>query len=334
MNENTHEAGLFLNYVYHALGQMGMDRAAIFASVNLPDEPPDPLVRRDNSTQARFWHAAEDITGDSDIGLHVGRYLPVFRGHIFEYLFLSSATFEEGLRAVIRYGVLFTNTLNLNLHIEEGAAILSGFSHPVRHYLECFLPSIVNFLRFVTDDDFQPAEIRLEYPIGADASEYLSILGAPVSMGASQGAILFDAALLKRPSRSANSQLFVQVEALAAQNAVAIGRVSIINQIESELNDLLKSGEVSLSIVAQRLNRNPRTLRAELAAVGTNFNQVLARYRERLARRLLSRTTHSLDQIVYLTGFSEPSAFARAFKRWTGERPTDYRIRKQALSKS
>ncbi|MFX6645063.1 helix-turn-helix transcriptional regulator, partial [Acinetobacter baumannii] len=68
-----------------------------------------------------------------------------------------------------------------------------------------------------------------------------------------------------------------------------------------------------------------------LTLAGTRFNDLVARYRERLARRLLARTQEPIDQIVYLTGFSEPSAFTRAFKRWTGETPTAYRQRRQAV---
>ena len=64
---------------------------------DLPDEPPDPQARRENSTQQRFWRAAERISGDPDIGLHTGALMPPFRGQVMEYLFLSSPTFGEGL---------------------------------------------------------------------------------------------------------------------------------------------------------------------------------------------------------------------------------------------
>jgi AraC-like DNA-binding protein len=70
-------------------------------------------------------------------------------------------------------------------------------------------------------------------------------------------------------------------------------------------------------------------LRSQLAEANTSFNQILADYRSRLARRLLARTAEPIEQIVYLTGFSEPSTFYRAFKRWTNETPVEYRKRKQ-----
>lgn len=330
MDEATSDAGIFLNMTYHALGRMGVDRGVIFASVNLPDEAPDPEVRRDNSTQARFWRAAEEVTGDVDIGLRVGGHLEEFRGGLLEYLMLSSKTFGEGLRAALHYGTLYTNAMDLRLRVDGKVGVLSGLVHPVRHYLESFVCPILSCLRRVTDGDFCPLVITFEHGEGASSILYEQVYGAPVQLNAAEGAIHFDAKLLERPSLSADAQLFAVIEAHAAQRLADLGRASIINVIEHELAGMVEAGDVSLTNMAARLQRNPRTLRAGLAAQGTNFNRVVASYRERLARRLLSRTSHSIDQIVYLTGFSEPSAFARAFKRWTGETPTDYRTRKQA----
>lgn len=324
------DSGIFLWMTWQAMQRAGLDSAAIFASVNLPDAPPDPQARRENSTQRRFWSAAERISGDPDIGLHVGEFMPPFRGQVMEYLFLSSPTFGEGLVRALRYHRLLTDALPLSLRVEGDVAIVSGLEHPVRHYLEIALCVFMQFWRHVTDGEFRPREIWLTYTAGADLAEYERIYGCPVRLGMPEGALRFDAALLQRPSPAAEPQLLAMHEALAEQRLADLERRDLVGRVERELGGLLETGEVSLEAVAAQLGRNPRTLRADLTLVGTNFNDVVARYRERLARRLLARTQEPIDQIVYLTGFSEPSAFTRAFKRWTGETPTDYRRRKQA----
>lgn len=330
MARHASDNGVFLWMTWQAMQRAGLDSAAIFASVNLPDAPPDPQARRDNATQLRFWAAAERISGDPDIGLHIGGLMPPFRGQVLEYLFLSSPTFGEGLRRAIRYHRLLTDALDFRLVIAGDSARLEGFTHPGRHYVECALSIFLAFFRQVTDGDFRPLEIRLAHAEGAAPAEYARAWGCPVRLGAPEGAIVFPAALLQRPSPAAEPQLLAVHETVAAQRLADLEKYDLVHRVEQELGGLLEQGEAALETVAARLGRHPRSLRADLAQAGTPFNTVVARYRERLARRLLSRTQEPIDQIVYLTGFSEPSAFTRAFKRWTGETPSDYRRRTQA----
>lgn len=106
----------------------------------------------------------------------------------------------------------------------------------------------------------------------------------------------------------------------------------MVSQVRRVIAELLESGEVSLEVVAQRLDLKPRTLRTRLSEANTNFNQVLAEFRCHLAKKLLSQTDESIDEIVYLTGFSEPSTFYRAFRRWVGMTPVEYRRQKQNQS--
>ena len=323
------EAGVFLWMTWQAMQRMGLDTASVFASVNLPDELPDPVARRANATQQRFWRAAEQASGDADIGLHVGAMMPPFRGHVLEYLFLSSPTFEAGLRRAHNYSSLLTNTFRWRLEVADGRAALVGFDHPVRHFLECALAVTLGFLAQVTEGDFRASAIWLPHDKGAAAQEYERVYGCPVVLGQPQGAILFDAALLARPSPAAAPQLLALHEELAQQQLVSLQKRELVARVEKELGRLLEGGGLTLEAVAARLDLPPRRLRSELAQAGTSFNELVAAYRERLARRLLARTQESLDQIIYLTGFSEPAAFSRAFKRWTGETPTEYRQRKR-----
>lgn len=325
----TSDAGVFLWMTYQAMQKAGLDTAAIFSSVNLPNELPDLTVRRDNSTQHRFWDAAERVSVDPDIGLRIGGLMRPFRGQIMEYLFLSSPTFGEGLRRTIRYHHLLTDALRFELRIDHEIAVLAGLDHPVRHYQECAIAIFLNFFRYVSDDEFRPDEVWLRRGEGADAEHYQRVYGCPVRLDMPESCIRFSARLLERPSPAAEPQLFAMHEAVAERYLTDFKKRELIDQVEQELGGLLEQGTVGLEIVAAQLGKSPRALRAELQQIGTHFNEVVAAYRERLARRLLSRTQESIDQIVYLTGFSEPSAFTRAFKRWTGETPTDYRRRKQ-----
>lgn len=331
MSYKASDSGIFLWMTYQTMQRMGLDAAAIFASVNLPDQPPDKTVRRDNSTQRRFWEAAAQISGDADIGLHVGVNMPVFRGQVIEYLFLSSPSFGEGLQRTLRYQALLTNAFQLNLRLEGDMAILTGMQHPVRHYLECALSVFLQFFKYISEGEFQPIEIWLSNADGATAEEYQRIWHCPVRLGMSESCIRFAASQLQRPSPAAEPELLKIHENLAEQHLSVLNKHQLIDKIEKLLaSGLLESGALDQQLIAQKLGSHPRTLRADLQLINTSFEKIVSQYREKLARRLLANTAESIDQIVYLTGFSEPSAFSRAFKRWTGETPTGYRQRKQA----
>ncbi len=332
-SQSASDAGVFLWMTYQTMQRMGLDAAAIFASVHLPDEPPDRTVRRDNSTQARFWRAAEAISQDPDVGLHVAEQMPPFRGQVVEYLMLSSPTFGTGLVRMAQYQALMTDALQCTLRVEGETAILSGFSHPVRHYLELAVSIFLGFLRHITDGALTPTEIWLTHPQGATPDLYQQVYGCPVRLGMAEGAICFPAVLLDRPSAAAEPELLRVHESIAKQQLHLLGKQQLIHDIERLLaSGLLESGQIDQALIAERLGKTARTLRADLQQIDISFDKIVANYRLRLAKRLLARTSESLDQIVYLTGFSEPSAFSRAFKRWTGETPTDYRKRKHAAN--
>ncbi|MBQ0753458.1 MAG: AraC family transcriptional regulator [Gammaproteobacteria bacterium] len=331
-NVPSSDNGIFLWMTYQAMTKAGLDCAAIFSSVGMPDAPPDQRERRINSPQKRFWDAAQKVSQNADIGLHIGSLMPPFRGQVLEYLFLSSPTFGEGLERTLRYNRLATDAMQFRLRVEDDVAILSGLEHPVRHYLEHATCIVLRFLQQVSDGEFQPCHIAFCHTQGASQQDYQRIYGCPVTLGAGEGAIHFDASLLTRSSLAAEPELLAMHEQLAAEKLADLRRRDFVLKLERELGGLLEQGEASLDTLAAKLGISTRNLRTELEGAGTSFKVVLNQYRERLARRLLARTSEPLDQIIYLTGFSEPAAFTRAFKRWTGETPSAYRKRLHELN--
>lgn len=330
MIENkSSDAGIFLWMTHQTMQQMGLDAAAIFASVHLPDQPPDKTIRRANSTQKRFWQAAENISADPYIGLHVGMNMPIFRGQVFEYLFLSSPTFGAGLERILKYQKVLSSAFHLEVKQQNEQICLAGFQHPVRHYQDCAISLLITFFRYMSENKFQVDQILLPYSEDISIKEYQKLWQCPVEFTHTQGCIFFNQQIMNFPSPSAEPNLLKIHENIAEQQLDILEKHQLIDDIEKFLSSgVLESGQFDQEHIAKLLQRNPRTLRADLQLINTSYEKILANYREKLSRKLLANTQESIDQIIYLTGFSEPSAFSRAFKKWTGETPTAYRQRK------
>ena len=199
----------------------------------------------------------------------------------------------------------------------------------LRHLNECMALGLIRFFNYVTDNNFSPTEIHFEHPAPKSIKEHERIFGSNVFFDQDENRIYFDSSLLEHPSLHAEPELLQLHEKLASERVAKLERQDIVSRVYKVLGEVLETGQVSLDDVASRLDIKARTLRTRLSDADTNFNQVLADYRCNLAKRLLARTNESIDEIVYLTGFSEPSTFYRAFKRWTAQTPVEYRNQKR-----
>jgi AraC-like DNA-binding protein len=105
---------------------------------------------------------------------------------------------------------------------------------------------------------------------------------------------------------------------------------SIRDRVERLLIPMLQTGEVSIDAIACTLGLSRQTLFRRLRADGVTFEQVLDELRHKLALNYLGVTRASVKQTARLVGYSDPSAFSRAFKRWTGLSPRGYAARKES----
>ncbi|MCY1207193.1 putative HTH-type transcriptional regulator [compost metagenome] len=138
-------------------------------------------------------------------------------------------------------------------------------------------------------------------------------------------ALSFDAADQDRPSPSAAPDQPRMHESLARRQLAEVERLELVRQVRELIGELLANGGVTLEQVAARLNMPSRRLRERLAMAGVRFNDLVTDYRCRLAKDLLLNTDERIEVIVERTGFSEPSTFYRAFKRWVGDTPVEFR---------
>ncbi|MDI9245989.1 AraC family transcriptional regulator [Marinobacter sp. CHS3-4] len=329
--QELRDAGVMLRLIYRAMKKKGIDTDAIFARLGVDEDYVyTEQLRTPHSAQLYFWQVVEDVSGDPDVGLHLGQLLPAYNGQVLEYLFLSSPTFGEGLRRAQNYQRLLSDAAKTDFFIEgeEACMVLDTASDEVsrlQHFNECFVQGLITFFKSITEDRFYPSRIEFEHDRQRGKDHVQDILGCDVVFGAKENRLYFPANFLAHPSPHAEPELLDLHERFASEQVARLEKKDIVGQVERIVAELLDSGEVTLDSVAERLGIKSRTLRTRLTEAETSFNQVLADFRYRLARQLLATTDESIDEIVYLTGFSEPSTFYRAFKRWSGMTPIEYR---------
>lgn len=327
-----YDGAILLRFVYQAMRNAGLQAETVLMKAGIGLNQIDAKARTPSAAQFAFWQAVESVSDDPHIGLHLGEHLPLYRGQVLEYLFLSSPSFGEGLRRVMAYQRLISDMLQATLvHNEDECYfvnMVAGFT--IRHTAECLMVGVLRFFRFVSEGQFQPVMIEFTHTEGAGPEEYERVYGCPVILGASENRLHFKPEVLNYPIWQAEPELLRFHEQLAHEKLQELARFDLVAEVRRAIGGTLESGNTSLETVAKQLGVPPRRLRTQLTDAGTSFNQVLADYRCRLAKRLLAQTSESIEQIVYLTGFSEPSTFYRAFKRWTGLTPIEYRKKKQA----
>ena len=335
-----HDSNALTRQVYQAMERAGIDAEAFMAELGLS---PEAIEQRDRRTLheriPHFWERLEQETGDTNIGLHVGRFLPTFGGEVLEYLFLSSMTFGEGLDRALRYQALLSGAAMGSLSLDGETAILTIDSalpavNANRHLYECLSQGIIGFFRSVTDGSFTPRRTEFAAPAPESSAEEQQYLQCDLAYDSPHNCIRFDVAVLDRPSPHAEPRLVELHERVAEDRLKELDATDFVIAARRAIARELERGTPSLAQVAERLHVPQRELRSRLAAADTSFNKELDRYRERLACRLLYRTNQSIDEIVYLTGFSEPSTFYRAFRRWRDETPIQYRQRMRQRGKS
>ncbi|WP_396586790.1 AraC family transcriptional regulator [Bermanella sp. R86510] len=324
------DSAYLLRLVHEAMMAMNLDVNAIYGQVGVTQKHVNGSQERfSHSATHQFWKAAESVTGNTHIGLQVAKHLPPYRGQVLEYLFLSSPTFGDGLTRALNYQRLLSDVVQSYLDIDgqQATFVLDTVlgRDLSRHYTVCISYGVMQFFKTVTQGEFTLE--RMDFMFSADGYEhdYEAIFACPVRFNQANTAMVFNKNILDVKSDHAQPELVKLHEQLASEHVARLEQQDLINNVKKIIGELLDSQDVTLDAVSSRLGMSQRYLRSALAQAGTSFNQVLADYRSMLAKHLLLQTHESIEQIVFLTGFSEPSTFYRAFKRWTGQTPIEFR---------
>ena len=273
------------------------------------------------------------LTGDGAFGLHVGERTDAKTYGLLGYVTINRRTFGEALSSLIRYQRIRTKAVEFTLDVAGVEARLAyhyraaGAAPRVRRQeSEEMLSTMMRVARGLTGVDWVPREVHFEHAEPPDTSEHARIFRAPVRFGRPMTKLIFDVSVLELPLVGADpalgSLLERQAEELLAGSRHHGGFAGRVREVISEG---LPGGEARVDVVCRRLGVSPRTLQRKLREEGTTFQGLLEETQRALAEFYLRKPEVAIGEVSYLTGFSQPSAFHRAFRRWTGLTPQEFR---------
>jgi AraC-like DNA-binding protein len=198
--------------------------------------------------------------------------------------------------------------------------------------VEFMLGAMTSLARRLTGGAGNPVEIHFTHEAPRSLECHERFFRCPVRFGATKNALSFDSAVLSLPAVGHDPDRCRELERTAAERLSALRRASTFRMdLASAIHREIETGEPTVERTAAVLGLHPKTMARRLRSEGTSFSEVLEEVRLRLARQYLDEPGARVTEVAFRLGYSEKSAFNRAFKRWTGEAPERYR-RKSALS--
>ena len=314
--------------------------AALHAGVDLSDalvrlgvseaDLESPHARLPLKVEQRLLEHAVTRSGDPLFGLHMGEGIrPRFMGEL-GYASMSSATLRDAIELMIPFTRVTSEFFELRFEWRNDDLWLiwdTLDNSPLSgHRVDATLAGAVVFGRWILGEDHDPLAVHLVHPAPDQDDEYRRVFRCPIHFGQTLNAVVLDAGVLDRPLRDADPEVH-RLARSRVQRAVTQYRArdNLLEQVRLEIQQRLIKGIPQLEPIAERLGVKPWTLRRRLRAERTDFSTLLEDERRRLACDWLRHSDRSVNQIALDLGYSEQSAFNRAFKRWFGVTPVHYR---------
>ena len=342
MTGSTVAAGVTSRVVAFAAGR-GADAAALRDAAGISAAAlEDHDARIPLELHIALLRAAKTMTGDRAFALHYGEAVNLAEVSVVGLIGYASETLLEAFAQLRRYSRIIVDLdcgegERFELCVEDGAYwIVDHRARPELHpeLTEVAFAQMASGTRRFGDSDFVK-EVRVTHADPGYGDEYGRVFGAPVAFGCERNAMRINAAWLNRSARVQPPYVFGVLTRHADALLEKLDRdVTMRARVERAILPRLHTGATTMQQVARELGYSRDTLYRKLAAEGVTFARILDDLRRRQALEYLAADRVSLNEIAYLVGFSDPAAFSRAFRRWTGDAPGKFRARSRAGARS
>jgi len=289
----------------------------------------DPDNRTTYAARGRLLAHCAARTGCQHLGLLVGQHAGLHSLGLVGLLVKNSPDVGTALRSLVRFLHLSVRGAVSNLEIEGKLAVFSYQSYQpgaeaIDQVGDGAVATMFNIMKALCGSVWTPTEVRFAHHSPDDARPYLSFFGAPLVFDTQLNAVVFTADWLNlRVSRvDPDLQHVLQAQVDALEHRLGY---DLPGQVRSVLRSALLTDHARSDQVAKLLSMHERTLRRRLNDFGTSFQELLDEGRFEIARQMLLDTRMDAKRIAEMLDYADGSAFTRAFRRWSGTTPNQWR---------
>ena len=307
--------------------QFGAELSPVLDECGLPpDALADPEHRIPFAKVGEVLYRAAIRSGCDHLGLILGRQLTLHTLGLLGLTARSAPTVGEALRTIAEHQRLHTRGCLLFLRVEGtratfGYSIYAAATHGAEHIHDGTAVWMLNSIRSLTQPTWLPDRIRLARGRPRSIAMYRRMLPARLEFDGDSTAVVFDRSVLDLRPPAADPARFELLESQVAEQV----RRSVLNELRRALRTEMLNGGAMNDRVSRALDLHRRTLHRQLRQQNTSFRQVLDEVRYDTARHLLQFTDMPLLQVATALGYSDVTAFTRAFRRWSGASPGRFR---------
>jgi AraC-like DNA-binding protein len=314
--------------------RLGADRTALLARCGIA---PEDLADQDNrvpmANYVALMRTAKMMTGEPALALLYGQSIDLSELSVVGLIARASETMLEAFHQINRYGKLvieveglgFEDRFQLHPDGAGGLWLVDTRKNP-NDFPELtestFARMICNSNEFDDASRSYIKAVHVTHAAPAHEAAYVRILRRPITFNADKNAIQLAAGWANlRVARASRYVFGIFSERAERLLADLESTLTVRGQVERHMIPLLHTGELCIDLIAGKMALSRQTLYRKLKTEGVTFETVLDELRCRMALHYLDGQKVSVNETAYLVGFSDPSAFSRAFKRWTGSSP-------------
>lgn len=318
------------NLLWKYLENAGIDPEPLYKKAGInPELLLNSNARISISCVDRLWEQAAEVIEDPCFAIDMVAYWHPSQIGALGYAWLASTTLRRAINRAVRY--IHVVTEDLNLEVEDTPAGLrinidlkdSVFTLPQHHDL--ILSILMHMCRFNFGDELVASQVYLAHPEPECSKKIIEYFRTDVQFDAEQTCLTIARADADSVLASGNKQIALMHDEVLMKYLVTIKKGDIVQQIQTIILENLPDGHVSDKMVAKELNLSERSMQRRLQERKTTFRVLLDGVREMVAKQYIENPVNRMSDIAFLLGFSEQSAFSRAFKKWTGKSPVEYR---------